>query len=377
MPDDRVIDGDGHVFEWQHTFDDEFLDADFRHRRPVIVDGPQQLHWLIDNMTLPGLYGSTRIGFQGAPVSRGDVRRDSLIPKKESLGVLELRDPDERLALHRAEGIDAAVIYPTLLLFRPLSTDVRFEAALCRSYNNWMADVCGGAGDALEWVAVVDFHDPSAAAAEINRAKGLGAVGVMAPGMVDTESIAAPRFEPIWAAAEENDLGVGVHVAYCTPLDTFGFVYSVLMGFEQVVASGLLDRFPRLRVAFLEASCNWVPFMIERLEEKNNPERRRYKPDRPLDTILDRPEQGGYLAELSPVEYIERGNIYLGFEVEDPLLPYCLEHFGEDCWLFGSDIPHGDRLENAAKVLQARADIPASATRKMVNDNVCRFYGLG
>jgi predicted TIM-barrel fold metal-dependent hydrolase len=194
--------------------------------------------------------------------------------------------------------------------------------------------------------------------------------------MVDTESIAAPRFEPIWAAAEENDLGVGVHVAYCTPLDTFGFVYSVLMGFEQVVASGLLDRFPRLRVAFLEASCNWVPFMVERLEEKNNPERRRYKPDRPLDTILDRPEQGGYLAELSPEEYIERGSIYLGFEVEDPLLPYCLEHFGEDCWVFGSDIPHGDRLENAAKVLQARTDIPASATRKMVGDNVRRFYGL-
>ena len=114
----------------------------------------------------------------------------------------------------------------------------------------------------------------------------------MAPGMVDTESIAAPRYEAIWAAAEEYDLAVGVHVAYCTPLDTFGFVYSVLMGFEQVVASGLLDRYPRLRVAFLEASCNWVPFMIERLEEKANPERRRFKPDRPLDTILDRPEQG-------------------------------------------------------------------------------------
>ena len=375
--DDQVIDGDGHIFEWERTFADEFLDPAFHHRRPVVVDGPQQLHWLIDNLTLPGLYGASRVGFQGAPVSRGDVRRDSIIPKKESLGVLELRDQDERLALHRAEGIDAAVIYPTLFLFRPLSSDPAFEAALCRSYNNWMVDVCRGSNGALEWVAVIDFHDPDAAAAEIARAKGLGAVGVMAPGMVDTESIAAPRYEPIWAAAEEHDLAVGVHVAYCTPLDTFGFVYSVLMGFEQVVASGLLDRYPRLRVAFLEASCNWVPFMIERLEEKANPERRRFKPDRPLDTILDRPEQGGYLAELSPVEYIERGNIYLGFEVEDPLLPYCIEHFGEDCWVFGSDIPHGDRLENAAKVLLARTDIPADVTRKMVSTNVRRFYGLG
>ena len=142
--DDQVIDGDGHIFEWERTFADEFLDPAFHHRRPVVVDGPQQLHWLIDNLTLPGLYGASRVGFQGAPVSRGDVRRDSIIPKKESLGVLELRDQDERLALHRAEGIDAAVIYPTLFLFRPLSSDPAFEATLCRSYNNWMVDVCRG-----------------------------------------------------------------------------------------------------------------------------------------------------------------------------------------------------------------------------------------
>jgi predicted TIM-barrel fold metal-dependent hydrolase len=371
----KVIDGDGHIYEWQHTFADEYLDPAFHHRRPVIVDGPWQLHWLVDNVAFPGLYGTERFGFEGSPVSRGDVRRDSIAPKPESLGVLEMRDQTERLALHAAEGIDVAVIYPTLFLVRPLSTDPKFEAALCASYNSWMTDVCAGS-DALEWVAVIDFHDPEAAALEIERAKGLGAVGVMAPGMVDRESITAPRFEPIWAAAEEQDLAVGVHVAYCTPMNTYAFLYSVLMGCEQVMASGILDRHPGLRVGFLEASCNWVPFMIERLEEKANPERRRYKPDRPLDTTLDRPEQGGYRAELTPQEYIDRGNLYFGFEVEDPLLPYCVEHFGDDCWIYGSDIPHGDRLANAAKVLDQRADLEAEAKRKMLLDNVARFYAL-
>ncbi len=372
----KVIDGDGHIFEWQRTFADEYLDPAFHHRRPVIVDGPQQLHWLVDNVAYPGLYGERWFGFEGSPVSRGDVRRDSIAPKPESLGVLEIRDQGERIALHEAEGIDVAVIYPTLFLIRPLSRDPKFEAALCASYNNWMTDVCAGSDGKLEWVAVIDFHDPEAAAAEIERAKGLGAVGVMAPGMVDRESIVAPRFEPIWAAAEQHDLGVGVHVAYCTPLDTYTFVHSVLMGCEQVMASGLLDKFPGLRVSFLEASCNWVPFLIERLEEKANPARRRYKPDRPLDTTLDRPEQGGYRAELDPHDYIERGNIFFGFEVEDPLLPYCVDHFGEDCWVYGSDVPHGDRLANAAKVLQARDDLSESVKRKMLLDNVERFYGI-
>ena len=153
-------------------------------------------------------------------------------------------------------------------------------------------------------------------------------------------------------------MAVGVHVAYRTPLNQFTFVFSLLMGFEQVVASGVLDRFPRLRVSFLEASCNWVPFMMERVEEKANPERKRFAPTRPLDTVIDRHEQGGYRSELSPSEYIQRGNLWFGFEVEDPLLPYCLEHFGEDCWVYGSDIPHGDRLKDAAKVLQKRATSP-------------------
>ena len=53
----RVIDADGHIFEWQDTFADRYLDEEYHHRRPGIVEGPQQLHWLVDNVVYPGLYG--------------------------------------------------------------------------------------------------------------------------------------------------------------------------------------------------------------------------------------------------------------------------------------------------------------------------------
>ena len=100
----KVIDGDGHIYEWQQTFADEYLDPAFHHRRPVIVDGPQQLHWLVDNVAFPGLYGTERFGFEGSPVSRGDVRRDSIAPKPESLGILEMRDPDRAPGPPRGGG---------------------------------------------------------------------------------------------------------------------------------------------------------------------------------------------------------------------------------------------------------------------------------
>ena len=180
-------------------------------------------------------------------------------------------------------------------------------------------------------------------------------------------------FEPIWAAAEENPPGVGVHVAYCTPLETSGFVYSALMA-STGRRLGVFDRFPRLRVAFLEASSTGSVHDPAARGESNR-ERRRYKPDRPLDRILDRPEQGRGLASCR--RWVHRARqIYLGFEVEVPLLQYCLEHFGEDCWLFGSDIPTatGSRMRRRCC---SRAPTYRHATRKMVNDNVCRFYGLG
>jgi predicted TIM-barrel fold metal-dependent hydrolase len=226
----KVIDGDGHIFEWEQTFADEFLDEKYWHRRPVVVDGPQQLLWAIDNVTYPGLYGD-RLSFGGSPVSRAGIRRDSIVPKPESLGVLEMRDADERIELHKAEGIDIAVIYPTLLLIRPLSFDLGFEAALCKSYNSWMAYVCSTRPDELKWVAVIDMSDPDAAADEIRRCKTLGAVGVMLPGMNGDQSITERKYDPIWAACEAENLAVGVHVAYCTPLNQYTFVFSLLMGF--------------------------------------------------------------------------------------------------------------------------------------------------
>ena len=66
-----------------------------------------------------------------------------------------------------------------------------------------------------------------------------------------------------------------------------------------------------------------------------------------------------------------------GSRSKDPLFPYCLEHFGEDCWVYGSDIPHGDRLKNVGKVLQKRADLSEQAKQKLLRrDNVAHYYDM-
>lgn len=281
-------DADGHVEEWEGTFSDQYLDPEFRDRRPTVIDpnGDGFLYWRIEGRAKP---------------------------------------------------------------------------------FNWSADVNSQAPDRLMWVAVIDYHDLRQAAAEILRCRDLGAVGVMAAGWVGERSIADATFEPIWAAAAETDLAIAVHP--CVASTSFGdqqFHFSVLSGFKHVVNSGLLDRHPRLRVGFLETSCLWVPFMVWRAEEE-------------LDTI-ERGRvginTGQNVPEMRPDEYIRAGRVYFGFEVEDDMLPYVVQRWGPDPWLYASDIPHAHRILDSTGHLLGRTDLDEEAKRKLLVDNTARFYGL-
>lgn len=374
----KAFDADGHAIEWEDTFADKYFDKAWITRRPRVVESNSHVHWLIDSQVSPAVYGRAR-HFTGSPASINGVRNEGLLKKKESLACLELRGTADRLALMDEEGIDLSVIYPTLFLVRPLSRDPEFEAVLCRSYNNWIADVCAPSGGRLRWVAVVDPSDPRETAAEIARTSRMGAVGVMLPGMVGDECVARPRYEPIWEAAAKYDMAVGVHVAYCTPLEShYAFTYSLLMAFDQIIPCGLFDRYPDLRVAFLEAGCGWAPWRIERMQERVNPGKTvtRLDPSRPRDTVLDDPSLGGYRAKLTPLEYIKRGNVYFGFEVDEMLLPTCIKMFGADALVWGSDIPHADREAYGARELQERKDISDEDKWKLLVGSPARLYNL-
>jgi predicted TIM-barrel fold metal-dependent hydrolase len=102
--------------------------------------------------------------------------------------------------------------------------------------------------------------------------------------------------------------------------------------------------------------------------------------DRGIQRLSERASRGrlhrGYTGKHLPKKYIERGQIYFGFEVDEKLLPFAIEEFGDECWVYGSDIPHGDRLYGAVDVFLDRTDISEESKRKLLVDNTARFYGL-
>jgi predicted TIM-barrel fold metal-dependent hydrolase len=375
MKDLVVIDADGHVEEHELTFSDQYLDPAHRAQRPKVVGSDGFAYWMIEEQLFPRRLGRGCHNL-GTPTSVGGRRTLFTQSKPESLESLELRDPAARLRDMDAEDLGLGVLYPTLFLAYPLTVSPSLATGLCAAYNRWLADTIGGS-ERLRWAAVVNLDEPSAAIHQVREARRLGAVAVMVLGTAGDRLLDDPALLPFFEAVAQEDLTLAVHVGWaCPPLSNLyadlytatviPFLAPVLMGFASLLGGGMLDRFPALRVAFLEAGCEWVHFMLHRLEH-------RFHFARSMAKIIP---QTAPRAACAPHEYLRRGNIYVSAEVDDTLLPQVIELLGEDHIIFGSDMPHGDRERFAAKTLLGRADLSDAAKRKILADNPRRLYRL-
>lgn len=372
-----VYDADAHVEENEVTFSDKYLDPAYRSRRPQIVVYGDRPHWIIDYNMFPRFSGPAPMSL-GTPARAGDLVSIYSRIKSESIPSLELSDPKARLKDMQEEDIDLQVQYPTLFLGGRLSPDVKYMSALCSSYNRWMADATSGYEDKLKWVGVVNLDDPQDAAREVRQIKSLGGCGVMIGGTAGDRLLHKPELLPFWEACVAENLPVAVHVVWSSPsinnlfdelyfATILAFTQTVLIGFVSVLGTGLLDRFPTLRIAFLEAGCQWIHFLTDRMDH-------RYK------FVHFMREQGVPMAPAGAkeksIDYVKKGNVFFSAEVEDLLLPQAIDLVGAGQFLFASDIPHADRERFAARELRSRKDIPAGAAETILYESCKRFYGF-
>ncbi len=375
----RVIDADGHVNEHPATFDDRYLDPAFRSRRPVIVTSEERSCWKIDDQVFPRRAGtgcnnlSTPARVNGKPTRLGAFIEGELL---DSLDSQELTDVNARIEALDAENIDVQVIYPTLFLAYPLASDPALATALCASYNRWMGDTLSG-NERLKWAGVVNLDDVPGAVRVVREAGSLGASAVMVLGTAGDRMLDDPALMPFYEAMAEADLTLGVHVGWSWP--SFNNLYSdlypswitaflmpLMMGFVAFITGGVLDRFPNLRVVFLEGGCLWIPFVMDRLNH-------RFPYARTMASLYPEIKVN---AAAEPDAYVRGGNLYWSAEVEDSLLPQVMDLVGEGQIVFGSDMPHSDRERFAAKTLLDRDDMSESGKSAILDSNPARLYGF-
>jgi predicted TIM-barrel fold metal-dependent hydrolase len=372
----KYIDADGHVEECLPTFSDKYLDPAFRPLRPTVIGRDGLAYWVIDEQMFPRRVGKgcnnlgTPASYDGKPTRHTALKPDSI----ESM---ELTDIGARLRSMDEEEIAIQVVYPSLFLAYPLTSNTALATALYSSYNRWLGDRLSG-NERIQWAAIANLDDVGAAVQQVREAKSLGASAVMVLGTAGDLTFDHPTLLPFFESLAQTHLPLAVHVGWSCPAlnniyshiypsGVIAFLVPVMMGLVALISGGVLDRFPDLRVAFLEAGCQWVHFVLERMDHRFRRTRNQ------LSTFHS---QTAPRHDLPPMDYVRKGNLFFSTEADDVLLPHVIDLVGEDNMVFGSDMPHGDREPFVVRKVKERKDISDSAKLKILESNPARLYGL-
>jgi len=333
-----IVDADGHVTETQEQLA-KYLDEPYR-RRPTSVLWFPQDGW---DRRLLGTLG-------------------------DWAGTAE-----QWLAALDRGGMETAVLYPTLGLFMSFLKDREWAVALCRAYNTFLHEEFIRKSPRLKAVALLPVQDPDASAKELRRAvRDLGLSGAMlaADG---GHVLGDERFVPIYEEAQRLNTMVGIHASGShlggggvdlfprfIQAHTCSHAFGQMRQLTSIVFEGIPERFPDLRIAFLEAGCGWAPYWMERMD----------------DEYAKRASEAPALKK-KPSEYIRAGNIYFSCEADEWLLPQALKLVGENQVVYASDFPHWDNsFPQSVDEIRDRGDLTDRQKQKVFADNARRLYGF-
>jgi predicted TIM-barrel fold metal-dependent hydrolase len=224
--------------------------------------------------------------------------------------------------------------------------------------------------------AAISAHDVDSAVAETRRA--IGELGMKAaflrPNIYNERPWHDPYYDPLWAVCQELNIAVGFHETTGSRMKacgtdrfkTMGIAHIATHSMEQMLAcmdiitGGVMERFPRLRCAFLEANCGWLPFWLHRMDEH-------YEWRQPY----------GEMTHLSmpPSEYFRRQG-FGAVECDESFVTHVVDAIGDDNLVTTTDYPHGDAKYPNAMDLFLALPLADKSKKKILWDNALRLYAL-
>lgn len=279
---------------------------------------------------------------------------------------------DQRLADMAALGVDHQVLSITPGLD---ALDVAEGRDLAQLTNERLADASRRHPDRFSGLAAVALQDVDAAVVEFRRAvTELGLTGLMINSHVRGEYLDHPRFEPIFATAEELDVPIYLHPN--TPSDAFirpmldaglegaihGFAVETGTHLLRLIVSGVFDRHPRLRFVVGHLG-EYLPFTLFRIDHFHGVQQRsgRY-PGRPV-------------LELPPSGYFRR-NIWLTTSgmAWEPSIMFIAQTLGVDRLMYATDYPYQFSRDEVA--VHDRLPISEEDRRLLFETTAVEVFGL-
>lgn len=374
----RIMDSDLHVFEPPDMYQ-QYLEPEFRHRAPTYVREYKAgaNTWMVDGKPYPPKFPSDRSKrrYAGLQNKKAQTPEHMEAAARGFDNIATLRAMD-------IEGVDIAMLYRSgggMLAVAVDEFETDFSFALARAYNNWLADFCSADPQRLKGVAMIPLHDIDMAIAETRRVvNDLDFVGItIHPEKVRGRLPYDPEVEPLWAEAEQLDIAVGIHgtstalskedftlkyfdhPAGGTLTHALSFQVQILTAMGGMIFSGLFERHPNLRVAFLEANCSWLPWWLYRMDDQWE----KYGPT----------EEGDILS-MQPSDYFRR-NCFVSVDPDEHIAWQVVEEVGNDNLVFSTDFPHADSaFPDATNEFLGLDKMSEETKRKVLWDNCARYY---
>ena len=305
-----------------------------------------------------------------------------------NLSGLENPGPREWVHFLDETEISWTVLYPTFGLAVGRFVSLPWAVAACRAYNNWLHEKFITKNDRLKGMALIPIQDVEAAVGELRRAvRELGMVGGMLPsnGEGIKDHLGAKLYWPIYEEAEKLDCSLAVHVGslhhlgmdgFSTyyPVHALGHPFGIAIQAAGMLAHGVFEKFPKIRVAFLEGGSTWVPFFLDRLDRSYHPGHMQVE----LGGQLVGGPQNGERASEYMKRQIAEGRLFIGFDVDDDGLGFAVKKAGREGFVFGSDFPHevfdAKKCRTEINELLKRDDLSLDDKTAVLGGNARRFY---
>lgn len=284
-------------------------------------------------------------------------------------------DPIARVAEMDQDGVDAELLfgsnYPSSYVAASEDPDLHHE--MVRAYNDFMSEFCGHAPHRLGGTAFLPCRGVEGCLAEIERVSTMpGFVAFLLKRYPNGGMDIEPEDDAVWEAIEASGKPVVIHVGLvgavtgrqrAQTLPGTGHFYDAPIRMLQFIFSGVLDRFPGLRVPFIEVDCGWIPYFESQADDNFLRHRRSSLRDSKLSRL---PSE--YMHEFFPAAFIT-----------DPFAVENRHRIGVDRMLWSSDYPHitTDWPFSWKTINATFDDVPPDERHAILAGNAQRLFGFG
>lgn len=366
----NIISADSHIAEPPDIFETR-LPAALRDRAPKLVTRAGASEWQVDGVEPIPLPWNLATGSGWHRSSRGSQHRgaiawDDVLPA--------LHDPAERIKAQRTDSVDAEILYPTPSLWDAirLLDDEELKNGLIRAYNDWIAEFCSSHPNRLFGLAKLPTTSVDDANAELLRCvNDLGLHGAMLDAYPSGAGAGGnPDDDPFWATVNELQVPVSLHYGIGDRASTEpptgigpGMKPPMADAIGPMVATGVFDRFPDLKVVFAHGDAGWALHWMEFFDIH-------YVRHRHLAEYALKDE------EAVPSDYL-RKHVWFTFHQDRPAVKN-RHRLGQAHLMWASHFPCEDSNwpDNRQQSTQVTDEAPTDDRHALLAGNAARLYRL-